>query len=150
MIILKPYKGFFLIFAGVFLNHLPALLLFMDPIKTDQLKPFSNSKPVIVDEKENPKTKTFLKTAAYWIYVAQQILLNVGVACGCLYTAAHIVKVSDADEMDAAFMISLQGGIEALIRIPFGYLADRKRFGKLFKYFFGFKFIRKREKTIHQ
>ena len=104
----------------------------MDPIKTDQPKPFSNSKPEIVDDKENPKTKTFLKTAAFWIYVIQQILLNVGVACGCLYTAAHIVKVSDADEMDAAFMISLQGGIEAFIRIPFGYFADRKRFRKLF------------------
>ena len=104
----------------------------MDPIKTDQPKSFSNSKQEIVDDKKNPKTKTFLKTAAFWIYVIQQILLNVGVACGCLYTAAHIVKVSDADEMDAAFMISLQGGIEAFIRIPFGYFADRKRFRKLF------------------
>ena len=132
MTILKPCKGFFLIFAGVFLNHLPALLLFMDPIKTDQPKPIANSKQEIVDANENPRTQTFLKTAAFWIYVVQQILLNVGVACGCLYTAAHIVKVSDADEMDAAFMISLQGGIEAFIRIPFGYLADRKRFEKSF------------------
>ena len=68
---------------------------------------------------------TFLKSSSYLIFVAQQVCLNVGVACGCLYTAAHIVKVSDADEMKAAFLISLQGGIEACVRIPFGYLADR-------------------------
>ena len=72
------------------------------------------------------KEKTsFLKSSSYLVYVVQQICLNVGVACGCLYTAAHIVKVSDADEMKAAFLISLQGGIEACVRIPFGYLADR-------------------------
>ena len=105
---------------------MPALLLFMDPIKTVPSKSLANPKLEIVGENnENQKTKTYLKTGAFWIYVLQQILLNVGVACGCLYTAAHIVKVSDADEMDAAFMISLQGGIEAFIRIPFGYLADR-------------------------
>ena len=101
----------------------------MDPIQTNPPKPISSLKPEIVSKQsENSKSKSFIKTGAFWIYVVQQIFLNVGVACGCLYTAAHIVKVSDADEMDAAFLISLQGGIEALIRIPFGYIADRKLF----------------------
>ena len=100
----------------------------MDPIASRQ-KSLASSETEIMDDGKR-KTITFLKTPAFWVYVLQQILLNVGVACGCLYTAAHIVKVSDADEMDAAFLISLQGGIEAFIRIPFGYLADRKRFIK--------------------
>ena len=107
---------------------MPALLLFMDPIKTVKPKSLMNPKIEVVDVNNgSPKSQTFLKTGAFWVYVFQQILLNVGVACGCLYTAAHIVKVSNADEMDAAFLISLQGGIEALVRIPFGYLADRQR-----------------------
>ena len=80
-----------------------------------------------VDRTEIKQKASFLKSSSYLIYVIQQICLNVGVACGCLYTAAHVVKVSDADEMKAAFLISLQGGIEACVRIPFGYLADRKR-----------------------
>ena len=79
------------------------------------------------DRAEIKQKVSFLKSSSYLVYVIQQICLNVGVACGCLYTAAHIVKVSDADEMKAAFLISLQGGIEACVRIPFGYLADRKR-----------------------
>ena len=78
-----------------------------------------------VDKSEIKEKSTFLKSSSYLVFVAQQVCLNVGVACGCLYTAAHIVKVSDADEMKAAFLISLQGGIEACVRIPFGYLADR-------------------------
>ena len=78
-----------------------------------------------VDQSKIKETSTFLKSSSYLVFVAQQVCLNVGVACGCLYTAAHIVKVSDADEMKAAFLISLQGGIEACVRIPFGYLADR-------------------------
>ena len=103
----------------------------MDPIQTNSPKPITCLNPELSRKQgENPKTETFIKTGAFWIYVFQQIFLNVGVACGCLYTAAHIVKVSDADEMDAAFLISLQGGIEALIRIPFGYIADRKLFEK--------------------
>ena len=80
-----------------------------------------------VDRTEIKQKVSFLKSSSYLVYVIQQICLNVGVACGCLYTAAHVVKVSDADEMKAAFLISLQGGIEACVRIPFGYLADRKR-----------------------
>ena len=80
-----------------------------------------------VDQTEIKQKVSFLKSSSYFVYIVQQICLNVGVACGCLYTAAHVVKVSDADEMKAAFLISLQGGIEACVRIPFGYLADRKR-----------------------
>ena len=86
-----------------------------------------------VDRTEIKQKASFLKSSSYLIYVIQQICLNVGVACGCLFTAAHVVKVSDADEMKAAFLISLQGGIEACVRIPFGYLADRKRSTSSFK-----------------
>ena len=82
---------------------------------------------IVPNEDQTEKKVSFLKSSSYLVYVIQQICLNVGVACGCLYTAAHIVKVSDADEMKAAFLISLQGAIEACVRIPFGYLADRKR-----------------------
>jgi len=137
-----------LITSGIFANHLPALLLFMNPTKSNCSNELADTKQEIagecVDEEEGDVVITtnivpnvdrteikqkvsFLKSSSYLVYVIQQICLNVGVACGCLYTAAHVVKVSDADEMKAAFLISLQGGIEACVRIPFGYLADRKR-----------------------
>ena len=55
---------------------------------------------VIITTKPVPKAEnrvSFLKTSPYVVYVFQQICLNVGVACGCLYTAAHIVKVLKSD-----------------------------------------------------
>lgn len=146
-------KGFFLITSGIFANHLPALLLFMNPTKSNCPNELVNEKQEIVgecvdeeegdvvittnivpnvDRTEIKQKASFLKSSSYLIYVIQQICLNVGVACGCLFTAAHVVKVSDADEMKAAFLISLQGGIEACVRIPFGYLADRPFINKLY------------------
>jgi len=148
-------KGFFLITSGIFANHLPALLLFMNTTKLNLPKELTDEKQEIVgecvneelsendvvittnivpsvDQNEIKQKVSFLKSSSYFVYIVQQICLNVGVACGCLYTAAHVVKVSDADEMKAAFLISLQGGIEACVRIPFGYLADRPFINKLY------------------
>jgi len=148
-------KGFFLITSGIFANHLPAVLLFMKPKKSNLPNEISNEKQAIegecdngavgendivittnivpnLDQTEIKQKVSFLKSGPFLVYVIQQICLNVGVACGCLYTAAHVVKVSDADEMKAAFFISLQGGIEACVRIPFGYLADRPYVNKLY------------------
>ena len=145
-----------MITSGIFANHLPALLLFMNPTKSNCPNELVNEKQEIVgecvdeeegdvvittnivpnvDRTEIKQKASFLKSSSYLIYVIQQICLNVGVACGCLYTAAHVVKVSDADEMKAAFLISLQGGIEACVRIPFGYLADRKRSTSSIKFY---------------
>ena len=159
-----------MITSGIFANHLPALLLFMNPTKSNCPNELVNEKQEIVgecvdeeegdvvittnivpnvDRTEIKQKASFLKSSSYLIYVIQQICLNVGVACGCLYTAAHVVKVSDADEMKAAFLISLQGGIEACVRIPFGYLADRKRSTSSIKFYAPQKDI-KNNFGIHQ
>ena len=159
-----------MITSGIFANHLPALLLFMNPTKSNCPNELVNEKQEIVgecvdeeegdvvittnivpnvDRTEIKQKASFLKSSSYLIYVIQQICLNVGVACGCLFTAAHVVKVSDADEMKAAFLISLQGGIEACVRIPFGYLADRKRSTSSIKFYAPQKDI-KNNFGIHQ